>query len=208
MIIHFMYTITYIIIGINLIITYIGFQNVSNEERIKNFLFIPHDVARGNNFIGLILSNFSHANWGHIGFNMFSYYFFAPSLEANSSSIIHIAVYLISTAGSLLTVFLIRRNIPLYRCLGASGSVTGIIFAAIVFDPSIDIYIFFIPVPIAGPLFAVLYILISIFLASREQSGISHEAHVGGAFAGFIFAALVSPYGLEPLLQRLINIFS
>jgi len=111
-----------------------------------------------------------------------------------------VPVYVFSTIGSCTLIFFMRKDNPQYRCLGASGSVTGVIFAAIVFNPAMTVFFYAIPIP--GPVFAVVYILLSIYMMKASGDGISHEAHIGGAIAGFAAAALLAPSGLVPLADR------
>ncbi|HEX9820552.1 MAG TPA: rhomboid family intramembrane serine protease [Methylomirabilota bacterium] len=104
--------------------------------------------------------------------------------------------------GSDLVVFALRKDDPTYRCLGASGSVFGIMMAAVVLDPGTSIALLFVPVPIPGPVFMLGYAIISVILiAQNRRDGISHEGHLGGALIGFAVTVLLAPRGLEPLLR-------
>ena len=104
--------------------------------------------------------------------------------------------------GSDLVVFALRKDEPSYRCLGASGSVFGIVMAAVVLDPKTSIMLFFIPIPIPGPLFMLAYAVISVVLIARNQrGGISHEGHLGGAIVGLALTGVLSPRGLGPLMR-------
>lgn len=188
----------YIIIIVNLAITLLFFRNQNDPEK---FLFIPYQVTRGGNSLGMLLSHFSHASWGHLLFNMISFFFFAPLVEQNAGPIGLFAIYILCAAGADALIFLFRRNDPYYRCLGASGSVAGIIFAAIVFRPDINIFFFFVPIPIPGPVFAIAYLILSFYLMKQGTDNVSHEAHIGGALTGFLAAAIISPYGLTPLFH-------
>lgn len=193
----------FFIILLNLAVTVLGLRALASRQRAESFLFAPYDVARGRNLTGLLLSNFSHIGWGHFFFNMLSFFFFAPSVVRAGGIPALILIYAVSLVGSDLTVLALRFRNPAYRALGASGAVSGVIFAAIVFNPHLDVFLFFIPIGIPGPLFAIGYVLLSIFLARREGGGIGHDAHAGGAVAGFLAGALISDRGLVPLWERL-----
>jgi membrane associated rhomboid family serine protease len=193
---------TLIIIAINVIVSLLGFAALRNPQQGERFLFTPARVAAGENFTGMFLSHFSHADIGHLLFNMMTLFFFAPVVEMGLGTGGLLLVYVIAgTAATLLTYFFHKNN-PTYRALGASGSVAGVIFAAIVIEPMMSIYFFFIPVPIPGPIFAVGYVAISIFLAKRQVGNIGHEAHIGGALAGFLLAGLLFSEGFGPLVER------
>lgn len=111
-------------------------------------------------------------------------------------------IYVLAGLGSDLVVFALRKNDPRYRCLGASGSVFGIVMAAIVLDPTTSILLFFVPVPIPGPMFMLGYAAVSILLIMQRRGGrISHEAHLGGAVIGLALTGMLAPRGLGPLIQ-------
>lgn len=181
-----------------------GFRAFQKGES-ADYLFIPSEVIQGNNLRGMLLSNFAHAGWGHLLFNMISFFFFAPVIARMGGSFSLILIYFISGIGAYLLILFVHAKNPLYRSLGASGSISGIIFASIVFDPSINIMFLFFPVPIPGPIFAVGYILISYYLMKQQGGNVSHEAHIGGAIVGFVLAIFLSPYGIDPLLERVTN---
>ena len=189
----------FLLILSSIVVTLLLFKS---EEKEK-FLFSPYHVDRGENMQGLFLSHFSHANPGHLIFNMLSFYFFAPVLVQMEGETGLLFVYLAAGMGADALIYILRREDPRYRCLGASGSVVGVIFAAIVFRPEMNIFMFFIPIPIPAPIFAIGYILISLYMMRQEGGGVSHEAHIGGAICGFLAGALLSDTGLDPLLRWL-----
>ncbi len=201
-----MITIVVIILA-NLAVSILGFRALQTGVNVRYFLFAPYEVVRGREWVGMVLSSFAHSGWTHFFFNMLSFFFFAPAVVKSGGEATLIWVYLAGWLGADLVVLLLRHRNPRYRALGASGAVSGVIFAAIVFQPSLDVYVFFIPIGIPGPIFAVLYVLLSIYLARQEGGGIGHEAHAGGAVAGFVAGALFAPRGLVPLWERLTGFF-
>ena len=82
-----------------------------------------------------------------------------------------------------------------YSAIGASGGVSGILFAAIAVYPQIGIYFFFIPIPIPGYIFGLLYFGYSVYmmLNPRQHDNIGHAAHLGGAFFGLVYAVATLP---------------
>jgi membrane associated rhomboid family serine protease len=117
-------------------------------------------------------------------------------------------IYVAGGVLSTLVVYFRHRAEPEYRALGASDSITAILFAAIVLVPESDVLFFFVPIPIPAPLFAVAYIVISTYFMRRGGGSLSHEAHLAGAFAGLVLAGLLSPLGFGPLLRRFQSFFS
>lgn len=193
------------VIAVNVIVSLRAFKDLE-AGRGEGYLFIPYVVARGQNGRGALLSNFAHAGFGHLFFNMLTLFFFGPVILYNAGSIVFLVIYIFSGMGSMALVYLMRKNDPSYKCLGASGSVVGILFASIVFQPEMTIRLFF-AIPIPAPIYAILYLVVSSYLMKSSLGGISHEAHVGGAILGFVSAVIVSPYGLTPFIETVKGYF-
>ena len=198
--------ITILLIVVNVVISFIAFAAFRRNRNDEKFLLVPSQVVAGQNMRGMVLSHFSHGDMGHLFFNMMTLFFFAPVVEQLLGSFELLLIYILSgVAGTLLTL-IVHSNDPRYRALGASGSVSGVIFAAIVLYPGMSLYLFFVPIPIPGPVFAVGYIAVSIVMARRRVGNIGHEAHIGGALAGLLLAGFISPFGFGPLLESFGNL--
>src|SRR5262245_15596042 len=197
---------TYLLIGINVLVSLIGFSRMNRGVGERMFVFSPSEVSAGRNYQGMLLSHFAHADSTHLLFNMLTLYSFGPVVELGLGAPGMLLVYLSAGIVSTLFVYYLHRADPRYRALGASDSVTGIIFAAIVLLPEMSVYFFFVPFPIPAPLFAVGYIVLSTYLMRRGGGHISHEAHVAGAISGLLLGGLLSPEGFGPLLDRIQNL--
>jgi membrane associated rhomboid family serine protease len=195
--------VTYLLIALNVLVSLIAFAMMNRASSGRNFFFSPHEVSTGKNYAGMVLSHFSHADGGHLLFNMMTLYFFGPTVEFGLGVPYMLLIYGIAAVVSTIVVYFRHRDEPEYRALGASDSVTAIIFAAIILEPGSSILFFFIPVPIPAPIFAVAYIVISMFLMGREGGRTSHEAHLAGAFTGLILAGFLAVEGFRPLLRTI-----
>ncbi len=193
---------TYALMALNVAVSLWGFKAINKGTDYRRHLFIPNEVAKGRNLIGLVLSNFSHADLWHLIFNMLTLYFFGPVVEQFLGPHI-LTIYGLAGMVALLLVFILRKNNPAYRVLGSSGSITGILFAAIVLKPEMSVYFMLIPIPLPAPLFAVIYILFSTYFLDREVGNVAHEAHIGGAITGFVLAGLLAPFGFTEILARI-----
>ena len=192
------------VIGANVFVSLLGFRALQegSGRSADTFLFVPHRVARGENGIGMLLAHLSHAGYLHLGFNMFALYSFAHPVLAALGPVAFLAIYIAAGLGSDLVVFALHKDDPSYRCLGASGSVFGIVMAAVVLDPGTSIVLLVAPVPIPGPIFMLGYALVSVVLIMQKRRGsISHEGHLGGAGLGLASTAVLAPRGLDPLVQ-------
>ena len=196
-------TVVWAIIALNVVVSLPGFRALARgEPDASRFVFVPHEVARGDNGLGMLLSHFAHVNFLHLGFNMLALWSFSSTVLEAVGPAWYLVIYAAAALGSDLVVFAFRRDDPTYRCLGASGSVSGIMMAAVVLDPSTSIAFVFAPVPIPGPFFMIGYVLVSVLLIMRRhRGGISHEGHLGGALVGLGVTVLVAPRGLTPLIR-------
>jgi membrane associated rhomboid family serine protease len=193
------------LIALNVVVSLLGFRALQEgESRASTFLYIPHQVARGENGLGMLLAHFAHGGVVHLLFNMFALYSFGDPVLGVLGAAKFLAVYVAAGLGSDLIVFALHKDHPTYRCLGASGSVFGIVMAAVILDPRTSVAFIFVPVPIPGPVFMLGYAIIAVFLIWRgSRDGISHEGHLGGALVGGAITVLLSPQGLAPLLRWL-----
>jgi membrane associated rhomboid family serine protease len=193
------------IILVNVVVSLLGFRAMregGSSGGPEKFLFIPSQVARGENGLGMLLAHFSHGGVMHLAFNMLAFYSFGDGVLRVLGPERFLLIYVVAGLGSDLVVFALRKDDPTYRCLGASGSVFGIVTAAVVLDPTTSVMMFFVPIPIPGPVFLLGYGVISVILIARKRrDGISHEGHLGGALLGLAVTALLAPRGLEPLIQ-------
>ncbi len=197
--------VTLVIILVNVGVSMLAFSAFQKNDRTERFIFQPSRLAGGRNQLGFLLSHFSHADIGHLLFNMITLFFFGPVIEGYLGAADLLTVYVLSGLFASLLIFLLQKKNPSYRALGASGSISGVVFAAIIVNPAMNIYLFFIPIPIPAPLFAVAYLGLSAYLMRRETGNISHEAHLGGALAGLLLGGFLSPRGFAPLMERFLG---
>jgi len=92
-----------------------------------------------------------------------------------------------------LLTLLMHQNDYSYRAIGASGAVTGVLYSAILIEPSMSLYLFFIPIPIPAYIFGIGYLLYSIYGMKAKNDNIGHTAHFGGAIGGYLITLLKAP---------------
>jgi membrane associated rhomboid family serine protease len=198
--------VTLLLLVVNVAVSMLAFAKAGALGR-DAFVFVPYQVARGRNLRGLLLSQFSHADGGHLLVNMMGLYFFGPVVERVLGPVTMAVVYAASGALASAAVFVLRHRDPRFRVLGASGCVAGVLFAAIVLRPDMDLFLMFVPIPIPAPVFAVIYVALSSYFMGRSGSRICHEAHVGGAVTGMLLAGFMAPSGFRPLFERIGEFF-
>ncbi|WP_303319166.1 rhomboid family intramembrane serine protease [Flavivirga abyssicola] len=181
--------VTIIIIAANVIISYKGFGDYSFFDKYK---FHVGGVQRGEQ-IRMFSSGFLHVDTQHLLFNMLTLYFFAGVVITLLSPLYFVLIYGGSLlVGSLLSLYF-HRNEYHYSAVGASGAVTGVLYAAILLRPEMDLYMFFIPFPIPAYIFGIGYLLYSIYGMKNRIGNIGHDAHFGGAIGGYVITLALSP---------------
>jgi len=160
---------------------------------IERNVFQPYQFARGHSRYTLITSGFVHADLPHLLLNMLTFWFFAFPLERRIGTGKFVALYLIALVLSSTRTYLKHRDNPQYGSLGASGAISAVLFASIVYFPTQQLFILPFPFPIPAPLFAVGYVAYSWYSARQGHGRINHYAHLDGALAGLAFVALTDP---------------
>ncbi|HAH54489.1 MAG TPA: rhomboid family intramembrane serine protease [Flavobacterium sp.] len=183
---------TIFIIVATVLFSYKGFNDL---YFFRKYEFHIGSIRAGEH-IRMISSGFLHADLGHLFFNMFTLYIFAPVVINYFGDISFILIYLISLVfGSLLTLVM-HKNDYSYRAIGASGAVTGIIYSAILLQPDMMLGLFYV-IPIPAYLFGIGYLLYSIYGMKAQNDNIGHTAHFGGAIGGYLITIIKQPSMLE-----------
>ena len=184
-----MNTMLILIIAINLLVSFKGF---GDEYFFRKYEFHIGSIRAGEH-IRMITSAFLHADLGHLFFNMFTLYMFAPVVIQYFDNFSFLSIYVGSLVfGSLLTL-LFHKDDYSYRAIGASGAVTGILYSAILLQPDMSLYLFFIPIPIPAYVFGIGYLLYSIYGMKAKNDNIGHTAHFGGAIGGYLLTIIKEP---------------
>lgn len=189
-----MNTLVIIIIAITAVTSFLGFNNQDFFDRGK---FNVGDILERKQFDRLITSGFLHADLMHLLFNMFTLYFFSNIVINIFGSGIYLLIYMGAIfGGNLLSLWMYRRNFH-YSAIGASGGVSGILFASIALNPFSQIMIFPIPIAIEGWIFGILYLAFSVYAMKSQIGNIGHAAHLGGALIGLVLAVVFAPAILQ-----------
>jgi membrane associated rhomboid family serine protease len=167
-------------------------------------LLRPYLVVREPKYrAGLLTSGFVHADLGHLLFNLITFYSFGFSLEAAVGAAQFVTLYACGLLASNLATTIRHRDNPNYASLGASGAISAVLFASIVYFPHQRLVILPIPVPIPAPWFALGYLALTYYWSRRAQGTINHDAHLGGALTGLLFVALTRPNAYLALLEAI-----
>ena len=165
-----------VIIIANVLFSMKGFDDYSFLDKYK------FQVGRvlGKEKIRMLTSGFLHVDWMHLGFNMYALYMFGDFVAG-----------ILGTTSFLYTLHY-HKNEPYYSAVGASGAVSGIVYSSILVFPDMQLLLFF-AIPIPGYVFAVGYLLYSIYGMKKQVGNIGHAAHLGGTIGGFALTLLLNP---------------
>jgi membrane associated rhomboid family serine protease len=200
--------ITYIILAVTVAASFYAW-----DKRIAfaNMMMNPYRISHYREYYRFITSGFIHNDHTHLVVNMISFYFFGLAVESVFSSIFgaggrwyFLALYLLGVLVSDLPTFVKHRNNPAYNSLGASGAVSAVVFAFIIFKPLENILLFFI-LPVPGFILGTLYIIFSWHQGRRSNDNINHDAHLYGALFGLVFCIIVYPASLPEFFEQVKN---
>lgn len=196
--------ITYILIGITAITSFTAFSNI---ELLNKMIFYPYEIKRKNEWWKFISHGFVHADMQHLIFNMLTLYFFGRQIEVTFQALfgnewMYPVFYLSALFFASLPSYLKHKDNASYRSLGASGAISAVLFATIIFDPWQILYLnFFIPIP--ALLFAVGYVIYSSYMSKKGNDNIGHDAHLYGALYGIVFPIVFKPQLISYLIEEL-----
>lgn len=194
--------ISLLLIVANLIFSYKGFTNTSFFETYK---FRVDSILVNKDYKRIITSAFLHVGWPHLILNMISLWAFS-SIEFYLGPVLFLLIYFISMVGGNLFCLFIHKHTGSYSAVGASGAVSGIMFASIALFPGMGVGLFGIPVSIPGWIYGLLFVLFSIYGIRSGKDNIGHEAHLAGALTGMIVALLIHPAAITENYQTILLI--
>ncbi len=157
---------------------------------IDRCLFRPYFFLRRRQYDTIYLSGFVHADLGHLLFNMVTFFFFAFPMERYVGTPRFLILYFVGLVVSHSCTYLKHKDNAEYASLGASGAISAVLFAYIVYFPMTKLIILPIPIPIPAALFAVGYVAYSYWASLHSRGRINHDAHLCGALSGLVFVAV------------------
>ena len=189
--------------SVNIIIIFsiaaVSFLGFSNQTLFLKFLFKPYSILKDKEWYRLISSAWLHADYMHLFVNLFVLYSFGNYLEyflnvyyEEQSSVLYLFLFLGSTVVSHIPSYVKHKSNINYQAVGASGGVSGILFAYILINPlsMLELYLF---IPIPAIVFGILYLWYSYYMSKKNMDNIGHEAHIYGALGGMTLITIIKP---------------
>lgn len=199
-----MFSLTITIIIITALASFTAFENRKTQD---DLIFWPAVINSRRQYYRFLTYGFIHADWGHLIFNMLTLWFLGQTLEVGSinpgqqtydsvfgdkAKMYYAILYFTALVISTIPDYIKNRDNYGYRALGASGAVSAIVFASIALAPMKKLVFFPFPFGIPGYLFAILYIIMSTYMARRGSDNIGHGAHITGGLYGLVFTIVVA----------------
>lgn len=195
---------TYVLIAATVALSWRAFKD---RRLLDRLILWPPAIERDKQYDRLLTHGFIHADLQHLLFNMVTLFFFGRAIEPVFAQRIgalgFMAFYLSAIVVAILPTYIKHRQDRGYYGLGASGAVSAVLFAFILFAPWSLIFVFFLPVP--AIVYAVAYIAYSIWMDRRGGDNVNHSAHLWGALYGVLFTLIMEPRVFDHFLQRLLS---
>ncbi len=187
------YPVTYLLIAANVVFSLIGF---SNSDFLNKTILWPYYIKRKNEYWRMITSGFLHADYMHLFFNMFTLFFFGKNIEmifevlGLGGKFMYLALYFGALLISDIPTCIKHKDDFNYRALGASGAVSAIVFAAIIFNPWGKILLYG-AIGISALLYAVLFVWYCVYMGKQSKDNVNHDAHLWGSLFGLAFTFML-----------------
>lgn len=188
----------------------ISIMAFSRHEWFHRLQFNPWMIRERKQGYRFFTYAFVHADWVHLGVNLFVLYSFGRVVEffygeffSGMSTFYFILLYVGGVLLSVTPSYGKHKENPYYSAVGASGAVSAVVFSSIIIRPMSGIMIFPIPIEIPAIIFGVLYLIYSAYMAKRGRDNIGHDAHFWGAVYGVIFTAALKPSLLPRMIEQI-----
>ncbi len=174
---------------------------------LHRLIMWPPVVRQRGQYDRLITHGFVHGDGWHLLFNMVTLFFFGRAIEEFYRPYLagmgFALFYVSAIVVAILPSYLKHKNDIRYLSLGASGAVSAVLFAYILFAPWSLIFVFFIPMP--AIVYAILYTAYTLYAQRRGNDGINHSAHLWGAAYGLVVTIAIEPSILLHFAHHLMN---
>jgi membrane associated rhomboid family serine protease len=190
-------SITNITVGITCLVSIMLMQKPAG----KNLLVLhPVTMREHHQWYRFLTSGFVHADGIHLAVNMFVLWSFGNAIErlyypaflGEFSAQKYMLLYFGGIIAASLPSYLRHNKDPGYAALGASGGVSAVVFAAILFEPWQNLYLYG-AIPIPQLLAGAAYLFYSWYQDRKGGDNIAHMAHFMGAIWGFLVTGLMRP---------------
>jgi len=184
-----------------------------SPEVLRKLVLSPVAISRNKEYFRFISSGFIHQDFMHLGFNLYVLYMFGGFLEQlfsiyfpGISNLLFVVMYVLAIVVSDIPSYYKNRNNEYYASLGASGAVSAVIFAVILFEPLLPLRFMFFPFfDIPGVVLGIGYLAYEYYQGKKSTDNINHDAHFYGALFGMIFVLVMRPATLTEFFVKILD---
>lgn len=204
------------LIAINVLMFFATWVFQSKGINLENWLSLHFFLAEDFHPYQLITYMFMHGGFTHLFFNMFALFMFGRVLETVWGGKRFLIYYFVTGIGAAVIQELVQygyyeaylseyRNVNLagtiipmsaylnlWKTVGASGAVYGILLAFAMMFPNERMFIIPFPFPIKAKYFVIIFCAIELLLglSNNASDNVAHFAHLGGMLFGFVLVLL------------------
>ncbi len=182
------------VIGLIVANVAVSLKGFSDRGFFERFMFHTGAILGRKEWPRLLVSGFLHVNVMHLLFNMYALYIFGDEIEVQQGPGLFLLIYGLSLLGGDALALFFHRNHHNYTAVGASGAVSGVVFASIFLLPDARIMVFPLPFWLPTWVYAVFFTALSLFGIRSQRDNIGHEAHLGGAVTGMLVTGFLFPH--------------
>jgi membrane associated rhomboid family serine protease len=196
--------ITKIFLVIILIVSVIALKKDSVFERLY---FSPYIIKRKKQWERFFSHALVHADWMHLTINMYVFYHFGNSVEFlydykfSNGSIYYIVLLIVGIIVAAIPSYIKHRNNSNYIAVGASGTVSAIVFSFIVLKPLDPLRLVFIPFNIPAIFLGLAYLIYSYVMSKKKKGRIAHDAHFWGGIFGIVYTFAIYPNAFYTFIE-------
>lgn len=202
--------ITYLIIGITLLVSYLAFNDRGLFEKLKHY---PFEEKRDKEYHRFLTSGFVHGSGMHLFVNMYVLYTFGDVVEGifnrefgMMGKLLFLVFYLSAIVVADIPTYLKHQSNPGFASIGASGAVSAIVFVFIIYYPWHGLtFIFFPFFSIPAVVLGIGYLAYSSYASKAGGGRIDHSAHFAGAVYGIAFMLILRPSLIPQFIDSVKN---
>ena len=202
------FMVTILIIIFTVLVSVAAFNNADLIQKLKHH---PYTEYRDKEYYRWLTSGFVHNDPIHLGINMFVLWQFGTTVEKIYQRefgelfgmTMFFIMYLSAIVFADLPTFRKHKDNPYYAAVGASGAVSAVLFAYILFYPWSEMSLYGI-IPFRAVVGGFLYLAYEQWASRNANDNIGHDAHFAGAIYGMMFTILLRPSIYNEFVDQLI----
>lgn len=186
----------------------------SKPELVEQLKFNPYSVTHYRQWHRMVSMVFIHADPMHLIFNMLALYSFGEATERGFFEIygvvggsVYVVFYFLAAIAANIFNLVKYRDTPHYSAIGASGAVSAVMFAFILFYPNTSGFTFFF-IPLGKTpawVIGLVFLAASTYLGRKQYDNVDHTAHFWGAVFGLVFPVIGNWWLITNFLSKVIG---